>query len=247
METGGRRNTSAKRLLPVALEHRILEQHAFRVRKNQRQPQIQRRAVENRKLPRPAVAQVAHHRHQRGESFNDCPLFCARNSDISQVACPSITASRAVAPSSLFRPWLDKFRQVEVLVGQRVRKLVGQHRLLRVRWGRFGDEQLLLVVIVEGRRLLGQKFHGVLRQVEILRRQAEFLERQFLGPDLLRLGNLLHPLVQEFVDFSLAMKSQGTGWLSSRPEICVNSLGDPVGLAAQRLRLAVALASARPA
>ena len=39
-----------------------------------------------------------------GEFLSDCPILRARYSDISQVAWPSITASRAVAPSSLLLP-----------------------------------------------------------------------------------------------------------------------------------------------
>ncbi len=43
-----------------------------------------------------------------GESFKLCPMRRARNSLISHVAWPSITAMRALAPSSLLRPCLMK-------------------------------------------------------------------------------------------------------------------------------------------
>ena len=53
-----------------------------------------------------------------------------RYSDISQVACPSITARRASELSSFFAGMRDELLQVEMLVGQRVRQLVHKRRVL---------------------------------------------------------------------------------------------------------------------
>ena len=75
-----------------------------------------------------------------------------------------------------------------------------QHRLLGVGGRRLGDEELFLVVIVEGRGLFRKQVDGGLREVEIRRHEAEFLQRQLFGADLLGAGGVFHPLLQEGVD-----------------------------------------------
>src|SRR5208283_6126812 len=66
--------------------------------------------------------------------------------------------------------------------------------------GRTGEEQLALVVIVEGGGLLGEQIHGARGQVEIGGDQAELLKRQFLDADFLRRGLFLQPLLEVGVD-----------------------------------------------
>src|SRR5580704_10642636 len=87
---------------------------------------------------------------------------------------------------------------MEMLVGEGMCQLMDEGgTLLNSRARPFQHEKLLLVVVVESGRLLGQKVDGVLAQVEIFGDQAQHLEGKFLGADVGRLEVLLHALVQK--------------------------------------------------
>ena len=105
-------------------------------------------------------------------------------------------------------------------------------------------KSFLRVVIVEGGGLLGEQLDGALGEVEIGRDQAELLQGQLLGADLLRLGNLLHPLVQEVVDLFLGDEVAGNGVMQLHPGDLGELDGDAIGLAAEFLRARIGLRGA---
>ena len=111
---------------------------------------------------------------------------------------------------------LDKAAQVVVLVGQGVRKLMRQHGRLAVGGGGVGDEKLLAVVIVECGGLFGEQVHFVFGEIEILRDEAEFLEREFLGADLLGAGSLFHAFFQKLGDLLFVDEIARHGAVSCR-------------------------------
>src|SRR5271168_4513475 len=108
---------------------------------------------------------------------------------------------------------------MEMLVGKGMCQLMDQGgALLNPRASPFQDEELLLVVVVESGRLLGQKVDGVLAQVEIIGDQAQHLEGQFLGADVGRLEGLLHALVQK--DAKLVLVEDAIGDDTGEGEAC---------------------------
>ena len=80
-------------------------------------------------------------------------------------------------------------------------QFVHQRRLLHPRWRPIGKEQLFLVVIVKGGRLLRQEIDSRLLQVEIRRDEAEFFQRDLFGANLFGLDCFLYSFLQKLVDF----------------------------------------------
>src|SRR5271170_5451665 len=97
-----------------------------------------------------------------------------------------------------------------MLVGQRVRQLVDQGgALLNAAARAFQYEQLLLVVVVKGGGLLGEKIHRILPQIEAGRNQAQHLEGQFFRMQVGRFEGFLDALFQEDPELFFIQDSVG--------------------------------------
>src|ERR1019366_4812419 len=151
---GGLAEYLAESGLAVALERRRLEEHALGIRENQRLAQVERRLVEDRKLPRRAIGGAAHRGEQRRrilERFS----HLARQQFAHQPGGLAFHDSEARGGAVIaVAARLDELGEIVVLIGDGVGDLVGKHRLLGFRGGGVGDEQLLFVVVVEGGGLL---------------------------------------------------------------------------------------------
>ncbi len=104
-----------------------------------------------------------------------------------------------------------------MLVGKRVRQFVDQSGAILDSAARsFQDEQLLLVVVVERCRLLGEQVHGVLAQVEIGGDQAQHLEGQLFGAHVGRFDGFFDALVQEDAELLFGEDAIGHGMLEAQ-------------------------------
>ncbi len=211
------------------------KQHALGVRENQRPAQVKRRVIEYRKLARGALAQPAHHFHQRGRRLQRLPHLPRQVFGHQPRGLAFHHRQPRARPVVVLPPLLDELVEVVVLVRQGMREFVRQHRVLGLGRRGVGDEQLFLFVIVKGRGLFGQQFHRALGQVEIRGHQAEFLERELLGVDLFRLGHFLHPLLQKLGDLLFADEVAGHRMQQLHAGDDGQFLGDAVRLAAERL------------
>ena len=109
-----------------------------------------------------------------------------------------------------------------------MRQFVHQHRLLRFGGSGLGDEQFLLVVIVEGGGLLGEQVHGVLGEVEIGGHESELLQCQLFGADLLRLSHFLDALLEKLVHLGFGDEAAGDAVLQLQPGDFLQVGGDGV-------------------
>ncbi|PWU01590.1 MAG: hypothetical protein C5B51_22520 [Terriglobia bacterium] len=107
----------------------------------------------------------------------------------------------------------DVFPQIEILVGDGVRKFMREHRFLALRRSGFGDEEFLAVVIVKSGGLFREQIHRVFGQVVIRGDQPEFLQRQLLGAQLFRRGHFLDPFPEKVVDLFLGDEVAGNGMM----------------------------------
>ncbi len=150
-----------KALLPVTIEDRILEEHALGVGKDERKPQVERGLVEDRELAGSRLVSAAHHGQQRRRILERLPHLARQNFGHQPGGLAFHDGEARGGPVIALAARLDELREIEVLVGDGVGDLVGEHGLLGFRGRSVGDEELLPVVVVEGGGLFGEQLDGV--------------------------------------------------------------------------------------
>src|ERR1035441_7986688 len=135
--------------LAVADEDRILEEHALGIREDQGQPEVKRRVIEDRILPRRAFGRAAHHGQQRGRILERLPHLLRQQFAHQPGGLAFHDGEAGVGSVIALAARLDEPGEIVVLVGDGMGHLVGEYGFLSLRGSGVGDEQLLSVVVVE--------------------------------------------------------------------------------------------------
>ena len=106
---------------------------------------------------------------------------------------------------------VDETAEVEMLVRERMGEFVRKHRGDHGIGSAFDEYHALLAVIVERGGLFGEQVDGGFAKIEILGHEAEFLECQLFGADLLGFHATLQFRVEPLVPIGAGHGFGGDG------------------------------------